>query len=165
MRRGIDREYRVRGSQRLNAWLAAAYPWIKAAHIIAVVAWMAGLLYLPRVFVYHAEAPADSDLSRTFEVMERRLLRGIINPAMIAVLGLGLLLAGTPGIVDWHRGWIWAKLAVVAGLTAYHGGLARWRRAFAEHRNQHSSRFFRLINELPALALIAIVILVVVKPF
>jgi putative membrane protein len=149
----------------VNAWLANAYPWIKSAHIIAVVAWMAGLLYLPRLFVYHAQAPADSDLSRTFEIMERRLLRMIINPAMIAALGFGLLLAGTPGVVNWHRGWIWAKLALVAGLAAYHGGLARWRRAFAEHRNQHSSRFFRMVNELPALALIAIVVLVVVKPF
>jgi protoporphyrinogen IX oxidase len=149
----------------LNVWLAATYPWIKSAHIVAVVAWMAGLLYLPRLFVYHAQEPGGSALSGTFETMERRLLRGIMNPAMIAALGFGLFLTGTPGVVDWHQGWIWAKLALVAGLVAYHGGLARWRREFAENRNRHSPRFFRLINELPALALIAIVVLVVVKPF
>ena len=149
----------------MSAAFVAAYPWIKSAHIVAVIAWMAGLLYLPRLFVYHARSPAGSDQSRTFEIMERRLLRGIMNPAMIAALGFGLLLAGTPGVVDWHRGWIWAKLALVAGLTAYHGGLARWRRAFAENRNRHSPRFFSIINELPAVALIAIVVLVVVKPF
>ena len=149
----------------MNVWPAVVYPWIKSAHIVAVIAWMAGLLYLPRLFVYHAQAPARSDLAATFEIMERRLLRGIMNPAMIAALGFGLLLAGTPGVVDWHRGWMWAKLALVAGLAGYHGGLARWRRAFAENRNRHSPRFFRLVNELPALALIAIVVLVVVKPF
>ncbi len=165
MLRGTGRVPDGRRGLLMSAWLVTAYPWIKAAHIVAVVAWMAGLLYLPRLFVYHAQASADSDLSRTFEIMERRLLRGIMNPAMIAALGFGLLLAGTPGVVDWHRGWIWAKLALVAGLAAYHGGLARWRRAFAEHRNRRSSRFFRMINELPAVALIAIVVLVVVKPF
>ena len=149
----------------MNVWPAAVYPWIKSAHIVAVIAWMAGLLYLPRLFVYHTQAPARSDLAATFEILERRLLRGIMNPAMIAALGFGLLLAGTPGVVDWHRGWMWAKLALVAGLAGYHGGLARWRRGFEENRNRHSPRFFRLVNELPALALIAIVVLVVVKPF
>jgi protoporphyrinogen IX oxidase len=141
------------------------YPWVKSAHILAVIAWMAGLLYLPRLFVYHAMAMAGSDQSETFKVMERRLLRGIMNPAMLAALGFGLLLAGIPGLVDWHRGWIWAKLALVAGLVAYHGALGHWRRAFAEDRNRHSPRFFRIVNELPTLVLIAIVVLVVVKPF
>jgi protoporphyrinogen IX oxidase len=141
------------------------YPWVKSAHILAVIAWMAGLLYLPRLFVYHAMAMAGSDQSETFKVMERRLLRGIMNPAMLAALGFGLLLAGIPGLVDWHRGWIWAKLALVAGLVAYHGALGYWRRAFAEDRNRHSPRFFRIVNELPTLVLIAIVVLVVVKPF
>jgi protoporphyrinogen IX oxidase len=149
----------------LSTWLAAAYPWIKSAHIVSVVAWMAGLLYLPRLFVYHALAPVGSDRSETFSVMERRLLRGIMNPAMIVALGFGLLLAGAPGVVDWHRGWIWAKLGLVAGLVVYHGWLARWRGAFAADRNRHSPRFFRVVNELPTLALIAIVVLVVVKPF
>jgi len=149
----------------LSDWLAGAYPWIKSAHILAVIAWMAGLLYLPRLFVYHAMAPPGSDRSETFKIMERRLQRGIMTPAMVAALGFGLMLAGTPGIVDWHRGWIWAKLALVAALTAYHGVLGHWRRVFAEDRNRHSPRFFRIANELPTLALIAIVVLVVVKPF
>ncbi len=126
---------------------------------------MAGLLYLPRLFVYHALAPIGSAQSETFKVMERRLLRGIATPAMTATLLFGALLAATPGIVDWHRGWIWAKLGLVAALLAYHGALAHWRHAFDTDRNRHSSRFFRIINELPTLALIAIVVLVVVKPF
>ena len=149
----------------MSVWLAALYPWIKSAHIVAVVAWMAGLLYLPRLFVYHAMAPIGSARSRTFIIMERRLLHGIMTPAMLATLGFGSLLAGTPGVVDWHRGWIWAKLALVAALLVYQTALARWRRAFAAERNRHSPRFFRMVNELPTLALIAIVVLVVVKPF
>jgi protoporphyrinogen IX oxidase len=126
---------------------------------------MAGLLYLPRLFVYHALAPIGSAQSETFKVMERRLLRGIATPAMTATLLFGALLAATPGIVDWYRAWIWAKLGLVAALLAYHGALARWRHAFDTDRNRHSSRFFRIVNELPTLALIAIVVLVVVKPF
>jgi len=149
----------------LIRWLVGAYPWIKSIHIISMVAWMAGLLYLPRLYVYHAMAPVGSDRSATFKVMERRLLRGIMNPAMIATWFFGLALAGTPGIVDWRMGWIWAKLALVAGLTVFHGLLARWQNAFFADRNMHSTRFFRAINELPTLALIGIVLLVVVKPF
>jgi protoporphyrinogen IX oxidase len=149
----------------VKSWLIDAYPWIKSAHIVSVVAWMGGLLYLPRLFVYHAMAPIGSDRSETFKIMERRLLRGIMNPAMLATLGFGLVLAATPDVVDWHRGWIWAKLVLVAGLVAYHGWLAHWRKAFAVDRNRRSPHFFRAINELPTLALIAIVVLVVVKPF
>lgn len=149
----------------MSGWLAAAYPWVKSAHILAVIAWMAGLLYLPRLFVYHAAAPVGSNRSKTFKVMERRLQHGIMAPAMVAVLVLGSLLAATPGVVDWHKGWIWTKLALVAALVAYDHALGRWRRAFAADRNRRSPRFFRVINELPSLALIAIVVLVVVKPF
>jgi putative membrane protein len=149
----------------VNDWLARAYPWVKSAHIVAVIAWMAGLLYLPRLFVYHAMMPAGSDGAETFKTMERRLQRGIMSPAMVATLGFGLILAGTPGIVDWHRGWIWAKLALVAVLIAYHLALAHWRRGFAADRNRHSPRFFRIVNELPTVALIGIVVFVVVKPF
>lgn len=145
--------------------LAAAYPWIKSLHIVSMVAWMAGLLYLPRLYVYHADVPVGSNRAKTFEIMERRLLRGIMTPAMIATYVFGLSLAGTPGIVDWRQGWIWAKLALVAFLTAYHVGLARWRRDFAHGCIPHTSRFFRGINELPAIALLVIVILVVVRPF
>ncbi len=145
--------------------LAAAYPWIKALHILSVIAWMAGLLYLPRLFVYHAAARLGSSASETFKVMERRLLRGIMMPAMIATYVFGVLLALTPGVVDWRAGWIYAKLAAVLALTVFHVLLARWRRDFAADRDRHSARFFRFINEVPTLLLIAIVILVVVKPF
>jgi putative membrane protein len=143
----------------LNSWLSQAYPWIKSLHIVSVVAWMAGLLYLPRLYVYHSTAAAGSELSETFKIMERRLLRGIMTPAMVATWGFGLALA------DWRKGWIWAKLALVIGLTIFHFLLARWRAAFEADRNRGSTRLFRIVNELPTLALIAIVILVVVKPF
>ena len=150
---------------RLNPWLTNAYPWIKSLHIISMVAWMAGLLYLPRLFVYHAMAPTGSDRSETFKVMELRLLRGIMTPAMIATWAFGLVLAGTPRLVDWQMGWIWAKLTLVVALSAFHWALARWRCAFSANINTHSPRFFRIVNELPTLAMIGIVILVVVKPF
>jgi putative membrane protein len=149
----------------VTAWLAEAYPWIKSLHIVSMVAWMAGLLYLPRLFVYHAMTPPGSDRSETFKVMERRLQRGIMTPAMIATLGFGAMLAITPGLVDWRKGWIWAKLALVLGLIAFHVALARCREAFSTDRNRRSARFFRAINELPMLALLVIVVLVVVKPF
>lgn len=126
---------------------------------------MAGLLYLPRLFVYHASVPAQSCRSAIFKVMERRLQNAIITPAMIASWVFGGMLAATPGIVDWHRGWIWAKLVLVAALSAYHGLLGRWRLAFAIDRNLRAPRFFRIVNELPTVVLIAIVVLVVVKPF
>jgi protoporphyrinogen IX oxidase len=149
----------------LIGWLSEAYPWIKSLHIVSMVAWMAGLLYLPRLYVYHSMAPVESDLSETFKHMERRLLRGIMTPAILATWIFGLLLARIPGVVDWRMGWIWAKLALVGGLTVFHIALARWHGKFSSDQNRHSTRFFRLVNELPTLALIAIVILVVVKPF
>ena len=145
--------------------LAAAYPWIKAGHIISIVAWMAGLLYLPRLFVYHASAPRGSDAAETFKVMERRLLRGIMNPALAGTYLFGAALAATPGLVDWRDGWIYVKLASVAGLTLLHYCFAAWRKAFAEDRNQRSATFFRMVNEIPTLLLIVIVIMVVVRPF
>lgn len=149
----------------MTGWLLAAYPWIKALHILAVIAWMAGMLYLPRLFVYHAGTRAGSETAETFKVMERRLQRAIMTPAMIATWLFGLLLAGTPGLVDWRTEWLPAKLVLVAALTAFHFWLRRLRLVFAADRNRHSVRFYRVINELPTLALIAIVILVVVKPF
>jgi protoporphyrinogen IX oxidase len=149
----------------VTAWLASAYPWLKALHIVSVIAWMAGLLYLPRLFVYHADAPAGSDQAKTFSIMERRLLRGIMNPALVMVVAVGVLLADTPGIVDWRRGWIWAKLALVVALAIFHHLLAIWQRDFAAGTIPHSARFFRSINEIPAVLMIAIVALVVVKPF
>jgi protoporphyrinogen IX oxidase len=149
----------------MSDFLVTAYPWIKALHIISVVAWMAGLLYLPRLFVYHADAEIGSDKAETFKIMERRLLRGIMAPAVILVVLFGALLAATPGVVDWRQGWIWAKLALAAGLIVFHHLLAHWRKSFAADAIPHTARFFRLVNELPTIALIAIVVLVVVKPF
>lgn len=147
------------------SWLLPAYPWIKVCHIVSVVAWMAGLFYLPRLFVYHAETAHGSGASETFKVMERRLLRGIMNPAMVATYVFGTLLALTPGVVDWHAGWIYGKLAAVLALTVIHHLLARWRKAFAADRDRHSARFYRIVNEIPTVLLIIIVVLVVVKPF
>jgi putative membrane protein len=141
------------------------YLWIKAFHIIAVVAWMAGMLYLPRLYVYHTETLPGSPDSERFKVMERRLLRGIINPAMIATWTFGILLASTPASGGWAQGWLSAKLVLVLALTGVHVLLARWRKDFAKDANKHSQRFYRIWNEVPTLLLIGIVILVVVKPF
>src|SRR5262245_6309108 len=137
--------------------------WLKALHVIAVISWMAGLLYLPRLFVYHAEADPGSKQAETFKLMERRLLRGIMNPAMVVVWITGPWLAWQTSM--YRDGWLMAKFALVLGLTAFHHALGAWRKAFAEDRNQHAARFFRLMNELPTLLLVAIVVLVVVKPF
>jgi putative membrane protein len=144
--------------------LAQLYPWIKALHIVAVIAWMAGLLYLPRLFVYHCEAPPGSAQSETFKVMERRLLRGIMNPAMVEAVILGGLLLATPGVVDWHAAWMYVKLALVAGLLGLHHACARWRKAFAADQNRHSARFYRIVNETPAVLMVGIVIFIVAKP-
>lgn len=145
--------------------LTGLFPWIKTLHLLSVIAWMAGLLYLPRLFVYHAAARAGSETSETFKVMERRLLRGIMTPALIGTLLFGGLLAATPGVVDWSRGWIYVKLAAVAGLLLIHFLLAQWRRDFAADRNRRSQRFYRIVNEVPTLLLILILIMVVVQPF
>jgi protoporphyrinogen IX oxidase len=144
------------------------YEWVKAFHIIAVIAWMAGMLYLPRLFVYHSAAEKGSVRSETFKVMERRLLRGIINPAMILTIVLGLWLAwlGPDSRYGWFAsGWLQAKIALVLAVSAVHGLFARWVRDFAADRNRHSQRFYRIINEVPTVLMIAIVILVVLKPF
>jgi protoporphyrinogen IX oxidase len=143
----------------------AAYPWLKAAHIIAVIAWMAGLLYLPRLFVYHAGVPRGSSRAAMLEIMERRLLRAIMLPAALLSVLFGGLLAATPGIVDWQRRWIWVKLGLVGVLVVFHLLLAHWRRDFAAGRFSHSARFYRIVNELPTIVLIAIVLLVVARPF
>ncbi len=146
-------------------FLIDAYLWIKALHVISIIAWMAGLLYLPRLFVYHTEVAVGSPESERFKVMERRLLRAIMNPAMIATFLFGGLLLATPGVVDWSSGWIWVKLAMVLGLSHVHHLMGRWRKDFEADRNTRSSRYFRLANEVPTLALIVIVIMVIVKPF
>jgi putative membrane protein len=139
--------------------------YIKAFHIIAIIAWMAGLLYLPRLFVYHAQSKMGSEQSEIFKVMERRLLRYITTPAMLASWVLGLALAFS-GVIDWSKdGWFHAKLFLVLLLSAYHGLLAKWTKDFALDRNTHSARFYRIANEVPTLLMILIVILVVVRPF
>ena len=139
--------------------------YIKAFHVIAIIAWMAGLLYLPRLFVYHAESPKGSAQSETFKVMERRLLRFITTPAMLASWVLGFCLAFS-GVIDWSAdGWFHAKLALVVLLSAFHGLLAKWTKDFAHDRNTRSPRFYRIANEVPTLLMIGIVILVIVRPF
>lgn len=139
------------------------YLWAKALHVIAVISWMAGMFYLPRLMVYHCDAPPGTPQSETFKVMERRLLKAIINPAMIAtwVLGLYLALEG----FGFRGGWLHAKIALVLAMSALHGQLVRWVRDFAEDRNKRPARFFRIVNEVPTVLMIGIVILVVVKPF
>ncbi len=140
------------------------YEWVKALHVISIIAWMAGLLYLPRLFVYHCEAPAGSDTSERFKVMERRLLRAIMNPAMIAsyVFGIAMLVM----IPEWMKqGWMHAKLLLVLLLTVSHMMMARWRREFAEDRNMRPQGFYRIVNEVPTVLMIGIVIFVIVKPF
>jgi putative membrane protein len=139
------------------------YLWLKALHVMAIIAWMAGLLYLPRLFVYHASVPAGSDQARTFEIMESRLLRIIMNPAMIIVWITGLTLAISGG---WFKsGWLHGKLLLVIGLSAAHMYFARQRRLLAEGRAEKSAGFYRVLNEAPTLLMIGIVILVIVKPF
>ena len=137
--------------------------WVKALHIISVIAWMAGMLYLPRLFVYHAEAARGSEASETFKVMERRLLKAIVNPSMILVFLTGFALVYLTG--DWRDGWWQAKFILVMGLAGLHGYFARCVRSFAEDRNERPARFYRFLNEAPTILMIFIVVLAVVKPF
>ena len=139
------------------------YEWLKAFHVITIIAWMAGMLYLPRLFVYHCAAEPGSKESETFKVMERRLLKAIINPAMIVSWALGLWLAWAGGWYAWH--WLQAKVVLVLALSALHGFFVRWVRDFAADQNRHSQKFYRIINEVPTILMIAIVILVVIKPW
>ncbi len=139
------------------------YPWAKAIHVIAVISWMAGMLYLPRLFVYHADAERGSVQSETFKVMERRLLRGIINPAMIVTWTFGLWLAWKG--FAFHGGWLHAKIALVVLMSGVHGYLSAGVRKFSEDRNEKPARHWRIVNEVPTLLMIVIVVLVIVKPF
>ncbi|WP_116084825.1 protoporphyrinogen oxidase HemJ [Tropicimonas sp. IMCC34011] len=144
--------------------LSAAYPWVKSAHVIAVVAWMAGLFYLPRLFVYHVEAvETGSGTDALFQTMERRLLRAIMNPAMIATWIFGLCLVFTPGIVDWSQVWPWTKAAGVLTLTWLHHWLGKRRKDFERGKNRISGRSYRMMNELPTLALVVIVVSVITR--
>ena len=139
------------------------YEWLKAFHIIGVIAWMAGMLYLPRLFVYHCEALPGSQQSETFKVMEHRLLKVIINPAMAVTWGLGLWLSWQG---SWFgAGWLHAKIFLALVLSGLHGFMVRWVHDFAHDHNRHSAKFYRIINEVPTVLMIGIVVLAVVKPF
>jgi protoporphyrinogen IX oxidase len=144
---------------------ADAYTWVKALHIISVIAWMAGLLYLPRIFVYHTECSVGSQQSETFKTMERRLFRVIMNPAMGATFIFGGLLLWNQDPYLWEEIWIYVKLLCVLGLIISHQLMGTWRRAFAENRNHRPASFYRVMNEVPTILMIVTVIFVVVKPF
>lgn len=144
--------------------LTALYPWIKALHVISVLAWMAGLFYLPRLYVYHVETrDKGPEFAALFEVMERRLLRAIMTPAMISVWVFGLLLVATPGVVDWGASWAWVKALSVLIMSVFHFWLARERLRLAEGRSRLSSRNWRMANEVPTVLMIAIVLAVILK--
>lgn len=139
------------------------YEWVKVIHILAVISWMAGLLYLPRLYVYHSQVSPGSEADEKFKVMERKLLRGIMNPAMIASWIFGLWTAHE--LSAWDQGWFHAKLTLVVLMTVAHMVYAKHRKSFEQGANQKPERYFRIINEVPAVLMIGIVILVVVKPF
>ncbi len=147
------------------AALAPLYPWTKSLHVISMVAWMAAMLYLPRLYVYHCDAQPGSESSERFKVMERRLLRAIATPAMLSTILFGVLLALTPGIIVWSDGWWRVKLAAVALLIGCHGAMSRYRRDFLADRNRHPQRFYRILNEIPTVLLLVIVVMVIAKPF
>ena len=139
------------------------YEWIKALHVISIIAWMAGLLYLPRLFVYHCQVEAGSEASEKYKVMERRLLRIIMNPAMIAAWVFGIWTAAETAAFS--EGWFHAKLVIAALMTGSHGAMAKWRKDFEVDANARSERFYRIVNEIPTLLMVVAVILAVVKPF
>jgi protoporphyrinogen IX oxidase len=144
--------------------LSGAYPWVKSIHVMAVIAWMAGLFYLPRLFVYHAEqGPVGSEAHGLLQVMENKLLRLIMNPSMITTWLFGLALVLTPGIVDWSEVWPWTKAAAVLGMTWFHGWLSLRRKDFAAGRNRLAGRRYRIMNEVPTLLMVVIVLSVIVK--
>jgi protoporphyrinogen IX oxidase len=145
-------------------FLSDAYLWIKALHVVAVIAWMAGLFYLPRLFVYHTEeVVTGSPTDLMFQKMERRLLKAIMNPSMIATWAFGLMLVMTPGIVDWSMVWPWAKAASVVAMTVFHMWLGARRKDFVSGTNALSGRGYRMMNEVPTILLLVIVISVIVK--
>ncbi len=150
----------------MGSVLLAVYPWTKAFHVMAVIAWMAGLFYLPRLYVYHCTLARGSIESERFKIMERRLLKQIISPAMMATWGLGLLLVLTPGVVAWWPlNWWHVKFLSVLLMTGFHGAASKWRREFMEDRNRKPERFYRIANEVPTVLMFVIVIMVIVKPF
>ena len=150
----------------MSDFLLSAYPWILSLHIVSVISWMAGMFYLPRLSVYHAEtAPVGSEQSEIFKVMERKLLRAIINPAMTATWVFGLCLVFTPGIVDWSSVWPWVKAAMVISMSGFHGWLSARRKEFERDENTRSGRTYRISNEIPTVLMLIIVFMVIPKPF
>lgn len=151
----------------MSGFLIWAYPWIKTLHVVSMVAWMAGLFYLPRVFVYHTErANRPGEMSETFKVMELKLYRLIMGPSMTATWFFGLLMLGVPGLVNWGTDiWIYPKLLSVMILTWFHHWLGARRKEFAIDANTRTGRQFRLMNEVPTVLLLIIVAMVIVKPF
>lgn len=146
-------------------FLSSAYPWVLSFHIMSVIAWMAGMFYLPRLFVYHAErAPKGSEMSEIYKEMEHKLLRMIINPAMMATWIFGLCLVFTPGIVDWSSIWPWVKAAMVLLMSGFHGWLSTRRKDFMRDENTRSGRTYRIANEIPTVLMVIIVLMVVLKP-
>lgn len=143
------------------AALTPWFHWFLAFHIICFTAWMAGMFYLPRLYVYHCQTTPGSAESERFKVMEVKLLRLIINPAMIATYVFGILLILTPGAVNWYAAWWWTKIVCVLLMTGFHGALSRWRRDFLNDRNKHSEKFYRMANEIPTVLFIIIVLVVV----
>lgn len=147
-------------------FLSDYYPYIKSLHVISIVAWMAGLFYLPRLFVHHTEqVEKGSDTDRLFQMMEYKLLRVIMNPAMFATWIFGLSLVFTPGIVDWSVGWPWVKALMVLGLTWFHHWLGRRRKELAAGSCTISGKTFRLMNEVPTVLLVILVFMVIARPF
>jgi putative membrane protein len=155
----------AQGATVTIGFLTWLYPWTKAIHVIAVIAWMAGMLYLPRLYVYHCDLRTGSAESERFKVMERRLLRQIINPAMTVTWVFGVVLVLTPGVLGWSAGWWHVKLTAVILLSGFHGAMSRWRRDFLEDRNTRPQRFYRIANEVPTLLMVVIVVMVIVRPF
>ena len=147
----------------MEGFLGAAYLWVKALHVVGMIAWMAAMLYLPRLFIYHCDAPAGSEQSETFKVMERRLTRAILNPAMAATWILGLLLM--LHLEAWTEAWLHVKFTALLGMQGLHVACSRWREDFAKDANRHGPRFYRVMNEIPTVLLILIVVMAVVKPF
>lgn len=146
--------------------LISAYPWVKSLHVISVIAWMAGLFYLPRLYVYHVErVGSGNDTDSLFQTMEERLLRVIMNPAMISSWIFGLLLVFTPGVVDWSALWPWTKAAAILGMTWFHHWCAARRKEFLAGTNTLEGRRYRLMNEVPTLLLVVIVVSVIARPF
>jgi putative membrane protein len=141
------------------------YPWTKALHVIAMIAWMAATFYMPRLFVYHCQARPGTEASERFKVMEYRLFKAIMNPAMIASWVFGIVLILTPGIVDWSSGWWDIKFACVVLMAGFHGAMSRWRKDFLADRNRRPEKFYRAMNEVPTVLMVVIVVMVIVRPF